>query len=98
MGFAARAGAFSALAVNTIQGCVATSMQAGAVGLSLQSHASQLPKPCWQESVGGRDLRAAPQPAVQWFLRGKKEETAGHCWVPAAPAAALGLGTQPCQS
>lgn len=70
-------------------------MQAGAVDLSLQLHASELPKPRWQESVGRRELRAVPrhsQPAVKWFLRDKKEQTAGQRWVPVASAGALDLG------
>lgn len=92
MGFAACAGAFSALAA---KGTAGMCCHIRAVGLSLLSHASQVPKPCWQESVGERELGAVPfhsQPAVKWFLRDKWEETAGQCWVPVAPAAALGLG------
>lgn len=95
-GFAARAGAFSALTAKGTAGMCCHIH----VDLSLLSWASQGPKPCWQESVGERELCAVPcaaphhsQPAVKWFLRDKREDTTGQCWVPAASAAALGLGT-----
>lgn len=77
MGLAASSGVYSSLTVKRATGMCCSIHMGSVVWIwPCSSHASELAKPCLQESVGVRQLQAAPrwsQPAVKQFLIDREE-------------------------